>query len=69
MGSVKTLVGCTVPSGDCAMEPDPADGVTGPEKGPDMFGTEKTGAGGIWTRKSDDFCAKGGCVPLNGAFN
>jgi hypothetical protein len=55
MGNANTAVGCTVPSGDCARDPDAEDGVAGPDMGPDMFGVEKMGAGGICTRKSGDF--------------
>ncbi len=65
MGNESTPVGCIVPSGDCVRDPEAEDGVTGP----DMFGKEKTGAGGICTRRSGDFWLNGGCEAPSAVFD
>ena len=50
-----TAVGNMLPNGDWAYAP-ADEGVTEPLAVPDMFGIEKVGGGGSWTRRSGDLC-------------
>jgi len=43
----KVLGKCTVPKGDCTMDPAAEDGVIEPDRGPDILGVVKVGVGGI----------------------